>query len=137
MGRAAAYHLNSITARNDWDVRICLNKKRRKAELRKRTAQVLFAVCFVCIILLGVNRIISKAGTTKEEELSFKYYKSISVQEGDTLTSIAKVYADEEHYSSVEKYVQEVMYINHLKNADKICAGDYLIVPYFSDEFLQ
>lgn len=79
---------------------------------------------------------ISKAGDVEEEELSFKYYKNICMEQGETLTSIAREYADREHYETLDQYIQEVVYMNHLKSEDDICAGYYLIIPYYSNELL-
>lgn len=134
--------MNSMTMRNQsatlpvskWDVRISDNKKRRKAEIRKHVFQLIFAVIFICAVLFFINSIISKAGDVGEENTSVKYYKNICVEPGETLTSIAGMYADEAHYETLDAYIQEVMYMNHLKDADKITAGYYLIIPYYSSE---
>ncbi len=115
-----------------WDERILRNKKRRKAELRRHIFQLIFAAAFLCVVLFCMNSMVSRAGTAKEEELSFKYYKNICIGQGETLTSIAERYADKEHYETFEQYVKEVVYMNHLKDADDICEGAYLIVPYYA-----
>lgn len=120
-----------------WDVRIRDNKRRRNAEIRRHIAQFILAAVFVCIVVFGVNSIISRAGDTREEELSFKYYKNICLEPGETLTSIARTYADKEHYSTTDKYIQEVVYMNHLEDADAVSAGDYLIIPYHSNKLLK
>lgn len=92
------------------------------------------AIGFICIVIFGVNRMISRAGDVKEEDLSFKYYRNICVEQGETLTSIARTYADQAYYKSYDKYVQEVVYMNHLEDADDIREGAYLIIPYYSNE---
>lgn len=127
---------NSTLPVSKWDIRIRDNKRRRNAEIRKHIFQLIFAAVFICIVILFINRMISQAGDAKEEDISFKYYKNICLEEGETLTSIAKVYADEEHYETVDQYIQEVMYMNHLKNADDIRSGYYLIIPYYANELL-
>lgn len=137
--------MNSITANNQyntlpvskWDRRIRANKRRRNAEIRRHIFQLIFALGFICMIIFHINSMISKAGDAKEEELSFKYYKNICVEQGETLTSIAKTYADEAHYETLDSYIREVVYMNHLKDADDICAGYCLIIPYYSDELLR
>ena len=67
----------------------------------------------------------------------FKYYKSIRIESGDTLTSVAHTYADQVHYENHHKYIQEVVYMNHLEDADDIREGTYLIIPYYSNELLK
>lgn len=136
--------MKSMTANNSystlpvskWDMRIRDNKRRRNAEIRKHIFLLIFALVFICIVLFYINGMISKAGDAKEEEFSFKYYKNICVEQGETLTSIARIYADEAHYETLDSYIREVVYMNHLKNADDICAGYCLIIPYYSNELL-
>lgn len=69
----------------------------------------------------------------EDTAVSYKYFTSVQVKQGDTLLSIAQEYADE-HYDSVYAYMEEVCLTNHMLD-DKIFAGDYLIVPYYSTEF--
>lgn len=137
--------MNSVAARNrnntlpvsKWDARIRKNKRRRNAEIRKHIFLLFFTLGFVCAVILGLNRMITKAGEAKEEELSFKYYKNIRIEQGETLTSVAHIYADQAHYENHQKYIQEVVYMNHLEDADDICEGTYLIIPYYSNELLK
>lgn len=128
--------MNSTLSVSKWDIRIQDNKRRRNAEIRKHIFQLIFALVFICIVTLFINGMISQAGDTAEEDISFKYYKNICVEPGETLTSIAEIYADEEHYETIDQYVQEIVYMNHLKNADDIRAGYYLIIPYYTNELL-
>ena len=127
MSRALANNKYSTLPVSKWDKRIRDNKRRRNAEIRKNIFLLLFAVGFICVVIFGINSMISKAGDAREEELSFKYYKNICIEQGETLTSIARTYADHMHYESYHKYIQEVVYMNHLEDADDICEGAYLI----------
>ena len=137
MNRMLGKNQYSTLPVSKWDVRIRNNKRRRNAEIRRHIFLLIFAIAFICMAVFGINSMISKAGEAKEEELSFKYYKNICVEEGETLTSIARTYADQAHYKSYNKYIQEVVYMNHLENADDICEGAYLIIPYYSNELLR
>lgn len=136
--------MNSMTMRNKyatlpvskWDKRIRDNKRRRNAEIRKHVFQLIFAIGFICMVVLCMNSMISKAEDAGKENISMKYYKNICVEQGETLTSIAGTYADEEHYETLEAYINEVIYMNHLKSADDIPAGYYLIIPYYASELL-
>lgn len=68
-------------------------------------------------------------------DISYKYYKSISVNTGDTLWDYATKYADSEFYDSYESYINEIISINALTN-DSIRAGQSIIIPYYSNEFV-
>ena len=63
----------------------------------------------------------------------FKYYKSVTVQPGDSLWSIAADNMSEE-YDSIQDYIDEVCFINSLSNTC-IHAGKNLTIPYYSAEF--
>lgn len=132
--RTAVNSKNNIIAVDIWETRIRENKEKRRAELRKHIFQLVFALVFICLVIFGVNSIISKAASAKEAEVSYKYYKNICVEAGDTLSSIADSYADDAHYPTIESYIKEVRFMNHLEEEDKIYAGDYLIIPYYSCE---
>lgn len=137
MNSTALRNSNATLPVSKWDVRIRDNKRRRNAEIRRHFVQLILAAGFICIAVFGINSIISRAGDTREEELSFKYYKNICIEPGETLTSIARTYADREHYSTTDKYIQEVVYMNHLEDADAVAVGDYLIIPYHSNKLLK
>lgn len=66
------------------------------------------------------------ARRTKDED---KYARFVSVNYGDTLTSIAENNYSSE-YESIEKLVDEIKKINHIYG-DTIYAGEKLIVPYY------
>ncbi len=124
---------NSTLLVSKWDKRIRDNKRRRKAEIRRHIFQLLAAIGLIGIVIFGVNSMVSKAGNIKEDKISVKYYKNICIERGETLSSIAKDYADKAHYDTLDQYIREVMYMNHLKDADNIPAGYYLIIPYYSE----
>ena len=54
----------------------------------------------------------------------------------DTLWSIAEKYMDNEHYESVNEYIQEVKNVNHLKS-DIITYGEHLVIPYYMDAYQE
>ena len=71
-----------------------------------------------------------------EHQPSYKYFKSVEVAKGDTLWSIAKDNIDYEYYKNTYDYVNEVKRMNSL-TSDRIVAGSYIIVPYYSSEFVS
>ena len=105
--------------------------ERRNKTIRKYSVRFLILISF----LLTVANIIfffSGRVNAKEEKPMIKYYTSIEVNQGDTLTSIAK-----DHivgYSSVSDYIDEVKFMNSLKDVDDIRAGQKLYIPYYSTE---
>lgn len=109
-------------------------KHAREMEVKKHILQLVFAVSFIFIVLLFLNHSVSNA-STGDDTIYFKYYTTIEVRPSETLSSIAKQYADEMHYESDLEYIEEVLFINHLEDADHIKAGTFLTVPYYSSEF--
>lgn len=107
-------------------------KERRVKQLRRRFA--LFAVTVIMAALLALSYSTIFAHATSEDDIRYKYFTSIQVEYGDTLSSIAETYlSDRDDYASVSEYIEEVVSINHLKD-ETILAGQYLIVPYYSAE---
>ena len=105
---------------------------RRRRQLRFRIAAVLTAICISGAF--GVLRFGFFSDAREDAaSVSYKYFTSILVYPGDTLTSIARQYVDH-HYDSLEDYIEEVRVTNHLQE-DEIRAGEYLIVPYYSVDY--
>ena len=67
--------------------------------------------------------------TQKPERV--RYYKSILVQPGDSLWSIAQAYRTEE-FPSIYAYIQEIYELNELQR-ETIWAGSYLMVICYKD----
>lgn len=120
--------------RSERDIRNYKRKCRRQKELRKRVLLVIAALA--CIFILGISChvIVSSAGM-ETEGLSFKYYTSIEVAPDESLWSIADNFRDD-HYADHQEYISEVISINHLQE-EQITSGQYLIVPYYSEEFIK
>lgn len=126
--REAAYGLNR-------EQRNYCRKIRRQRELRRKFILAGISLMLVLFFALSYHVLISQANTGMED-ISYKYFTSVQIQAGDTLWSLADRYADEMHYASQEQYITEVMEINHLTD-EAIYAGNYLIVPYYSAEFMK
>ena len=105
-----------------------IQKKRRARARFTRFITVLAMVCCaVCIILLVNKTQIREVKAGSSEQLN-KYYKTITIQPGDTLWSIAQEYKSDD--CTTKKYVEELMSMNNLHN-DNITSGMKLIVTYF------
>ena len=113
--------------------RIKNNRIRRRQELRRHFMISIFT--FILILSFSTLFFSLRTKAQGQNELLYKYYKSVVVEEGDTLWHYACQYAQEEYYDSQEDYIQEVIHINSLSE-DHITAGQYLILPYYSPEFI-
>lgn len=113
--------------------RIYNNRIRRHRQLKRNIFITFFTVVFVLTLSIGGFAIGSKA-QDKEEVVLYKYYTNIEVQYGETLWDIAETYFCEYKYKNYEHYIAEVMQINGLYH-EKVSAGSYLLVPYYSSEF--
>lgn len=109
--------------------------KRHYPNLRRRQEIFRKIVLFICAIIVtfGIALGAYKSFTNAEEINDvhyYKYYTSITVEAGDTLSSLACEYGN--HFDSKNDFINEVIYSNHLTDDSLIC-GQSLIVPYYSD----
>lgn len=89
----------------------------------------LIAVLIFATGFLSHSVLVSLAG--EEESSTVRYYKSICIENGDNLWTIADQYRQGSSLS-VEEYVKELKQMNSLQE-DTIHAGQYLTVVYFQD----
>ena len=111
-------------------------RRRQVMRMKRLIRNSIFTLCAVILLAVSINAISAQA-TTKEEALThtYKYYKSIEIAKGDSLWTIAEAYTDGSA-AAVRDCVKEMRSINSLKN-DTIKAGDRIIVPYYSNEFIK
>lgn len=114
--------------------------KRANESLNKRATIVLFqkillvvAAFFIISLILLLGSSMNVFANAKKETAPYhKYYKSIRIEEGDTLWEIA-----DEHIANVEidkrAYIKEICTLNDICE-DTIYAGDYIIVTYYSQD---
>lgn len=110
-------------------------KRQRQKELRRGFILTGIAAALVLIFTLSYHALLSQANTALEET-SYKYFTCVQIEPGETLWALADRYADREHYASQNQYIDEVTRMNHLAG-EEICAGNYLILPYYSTEFVK
>ena len=108
-----------------------LSIKRRKTVKRQKKLLMRFIVSLAILLCLsiGFGSVRSYARQTNDTKF-VKNYKSILVQNNDSLESIADLYMSIE-FKTRDNYIKEVKSINHLKS-DIIHSGNYLIIPYYS-----
>ena len=106
----------------------------RRERRRKMMASTFFVLAVTCVIMTGsifYSSIRSHAGN------GFKYYTSVTVEAGETLWSLADAYIDYENYRDKNSYISEVRSINHLDEDGSLMAGQVLIMPYYSEEYVK
>jgi len=112
-----------------------MNTQNRRTNRRKqnifnsrlfRLSFMAFLVLFICIA--GIMKV-TAIGSEKPIQ---KQYKSIQIEEGDTLWDIAMEYNDSSlSKCSTTEYIDDMKTINNLVRDDKITAGNYIIVPVY------
>ncbi|MDE6014583.1 MAG: LysM peptidoglycan-binding domain-containing protein [Acetatifactor sp.] len=120
----------------DRELRAYKRELRRQRQQRRRIVSLLLAVCLIAICVISFHSLTlsAKNGT---ETLSLKYYTGVTVKSGESLWTLADQYIDYEQYSNKDAYIKEVCSINRLDDASAIRAGQRLIFPYYSDEFIR
>ncbi len=107
------------------------NRKNKKSRAKAKTARFLTALIvisvIVCVILFS-NKNQAHAVEGTDTVPLHKYYKTITIQPGDTLWSIAGEYKMAS--CSTKDYVDELMLMNNLHN-DNITSGMQLLITYY------
>ncbi len=121
------YDSNSVNKSNTFK-KIRKNKKRKSLPLKLASG---FAMIIISVIL-GLIMVPTKA-QAEDSQIYYKYFTAYMVQKGDTLWSLAEQNAHEESY---KEYINEVKDINHMYT-DTIKAGQYIVIPYYSTEYVE
>ena len=110
-------------------------KKARLRAAKKKQAlkRQIFGIAFMFLTILATVLVSTsclkgnqvKASSVHEENV---YYKTIQVEEGDTLWTLADQYMGNCSFDRQE-YIDEVKEMNHL-TSDTIESGAYLMIPY-------
>jgi cell division protein YceG involved in septum cleavage len=118
----------------DYETRALIKRNNRVKQIRRNYLIALFVITFTIVIASILFVSFAAQANDVEHMPSYKYYKSIEIEKGDTLWSIANDYSDLGHYESTSEYIKEVRKINSL-TSDNIIAGSYIIVPYYSNDY--
>lgn len=103
---------------------------RRKRDEYRRAFMFMAVFAVILIIVTASLSIRSFANEKSPAGSRTKYYTSIEIKKGDTLSGIASRYISSE-YSGKKEYINEVVRLNRLDDINDIHAGDHLIVPYY------
>ena len=106
------------------------NAKRRAQVRRQKGILLLISCMFFCsVVILGTT--ISAKADTKDDVPEYTYYMTIEIQDGDSLWSIASVYAPQNHQDT-RSYIKEVCALNHISENQMLHEGATITVPYQS-----
>ena len=106
-------------------------KKRR--QLAKRRMILLLAALFVITVgSIVCGSIFSSAKNPATDIPQHKYYKSITIEQGDSLWSIAQEYSTDA-YEDTQEYIDELIQLNGL-TSKTIHEGQHLVVAYYDTE---
>lgn len=117
----------TIQERNE---RARMNKRKQIA--KRKIFFLLVALFVITIGSVAFGSIFSTAKNPASEVQQYKYYKSIEIQPGDSLWSIAEEYCTDA-YEDTREYVDELKDLNGL-TSDTIHAGQHLLVAYYDTE---
>ena len=106
--------------------------KKRKQIAKRRMILLLAALFVITLGSIVFGTIFSKAKNPSADVPQYKYYKSITIESGDSLWSIAEEYCNDS-YEDTREYVHELKQLNSL-TSDTIYAGQHLLVAYYDTE---
>ena len=133
--RIAAILYNDPRYFSKSEIRIRNNKIRRRNIVRRQFVMLMAVVSVLIFIIMFNLSTFNSDAQSDTYTPEYKYYKSITVNYGDSLWTIAGDMYSSEHYNDMNDYIDEVCNINNLADASELIAGDSLIVPYYSTEF--
>lgn len=106
---------------------------RRKRQQRIRSMISISTLIIAILVVFSVSGLVTNARSTSDKQ-EYKYFMNYELEQGDSLWSVASEYYDE-HYDSVEDYMEEICIINSVSYDTTLIAGSNLIIPYYSYEF--
>ena len=117
------------------ELRIRANKIRRQKIVRRQYFAIITVVTIILFTAIFFGFSLLSDAQSEEFVPSYKYYKTVTVHAGDTLTGIANSYYCSDKYKNIEQYISEIEDINQLYDTSSILAGEQLIIPYYSTEY--
>ena len=112
------------------------NRRQTKQIAGRRVRNIAIIILLVMLTALIILRISAK--TIQAEDITenhYKYFTSITIEQGDSLWSLAENYLTED-YKDIYSYIDEVKSINHL-SGDSLIAGQKLCIPYYAEEYKE
>ena len=126
----------SIYRMTDRELRAYKRQQKRRKQIQRRIYTMIATICMIVVCAISFHGIRSVA-SNGENQLKFKYYTQVTVAYGETLWDLSDSYIDYEEYKDKNAYIAEVRSINHLSDENGVRAGQTLIVPYYSYDFVK
>ncbi len=110
-----------------------IKNKKQRLIMKRRLTVILATLCIIvgCGIVFGSFFAKAQDEETKTTT-NYKYYKSIVIEAGDSLWSIAQEYKSDN--CNTEDYIKEVMELNSLAT-NEIQESQHLMIVYYDTEF--
>ena len=96
--------------------------------------RTIIAILTLLIILGGVLLGSSRRSQASADHPIYKYYTTVTVEDGDTLWTLADAYMDDQ-YQNKREFITEVKQLNQI-DENRIHEGTQLVIPYYSAEYL-
>ena len=103
--------------------------KRRRQVAKRRMILLLAALFVITVGSIVCGSIFSSAKDPATDIPQYKYYKSITIEQGDSLWSIAEEYCTDA-YENTQDYIDELKELNGL-TSETIHEGQHLVVTYY------
>ena len=103
--------------------------KRRRQVAKRRMILLLAALFVITVGSIVCGSIFSSAKDPATDIPQYKYYKSITIEQGDSLWSIAEEYCTDA-YEDTRDYIDELKELNGL-TSETIHEGQHLVVAYY------
>ena len=126
----------SIYRMTDRELRAYKRQQKRRKQIQRRIYTMIATICMIVVCAVSFHGIRSVA-SNGENQLKFKYYTQVTVAYGETLWDLSDSYIDYEEYKDKNAYIAEVRSINHLSDENGVRAGQTLIVPFYSYDFVK
>ena len=126
----------SVYRMTDRELRAYKRQQKRRKQLQRRICTMMATICMIVVCAVAFHGIRSMA-SNGENQLKFKYYTQVTVAYGETLWDLSDRYIDYEEYKDKNEYIAEVQSINHLTEEGSVRAGQTLIIPYYSYDFVK
>lgn len=88
----------------------------------------LLFMLIILVVVISVLCVTIQVNATEKDKRMIQV-KSVLIQEGDTLWSIASENMSSE-YDSINEYIEAIKECNHI-SSDTVYEGNYLIIPYY------
>ena len=113
-----------------------MKKQMRNRRQRKNARRITILIATLCIVIglviVSGSLFADAHGSANDKAANYKYYKSITIEAGNSLWSIAQEYKTDS--CSTEDYINEIMELNSL-TSEEIHESQHLMIVYYDEEF--